>query len=212
MDDLKLYADTGEKLEELIRTVHRFSSDICMDFGLDKCAEISIKKGKKVTSEGIGVEEGMFVDMSEDSAYKYLGIEKNNCIKHKKMREKIKKEYLSRLKKICKSELSPKHKITAINQLAMPKVTYSFGIADWPQGEIDRIDDKTRQILTLHKVTYRNQCMDRIYLPRREGGLGITETNQAYRAAIVSIGQYLKYPENEYIKKVAQHHNEPWPN
>ena len=124
------------------------------------------------------------------------------------MREKIKKEYLSRLKKICKSELTPKNKITAINQLAIPLLTYGFGIIDWPQGELDRMDIKTRKILTLNKVTYRNQCMDRMYLPRREGGLGLTEINQAYRAAIVSIGQYLKSSADEIIKKVAQHHNE----
>ena len=50
MDDLKLYADSEEKLEELVRTVHRFSNDICMEFGLDKCAKSTVKKGKKVTS------------------------------------------------------------------------------------------------------------------------------------------------------------------
>ena len=66
---------------------------------------------------------------------------------------------------------------TAINQLAIPVLTYGFGIIDWPQGELDRIGVKTRKILTLNKVTYRNQCMDRMYLPRREGGLGLTEIN-----------------------------------
>ena len=37
MDDLKLYADSDEKLNELVQTVHNFSKDICMEFGLDKC-------------------------------------------------------------------------------------------------------------------------------------------------------------------------------
>ena len=58
-----------------------------MEFGLDKCAKSTIRKGKKVTSERIEVEEGKFVeDLAEDSAYKYLGIEENTGIEHKKMR------------------------------------------------------------------------------------------------------------------------------
>ncbi|XP_068206209.1 uncharacterized protein [Palaemon carinicauda] len=50
--------------------------------------------------------------------------------------------------------------------------------------------------------------MERIYLSRREGGLGLTKINQAYKEAIVSIGQYLEISEDENIKKVAQYHNE----
>ncbi|XP_064090673.1 uncharacterized protein LOC135204382 [Macrobrachium nipponense] len=117
------------------------------------------------------------------------------------------------MKKITVEKNSQKQQMPQIN-FTTEKVTevkeYSHfktpGI-DWPQVELDRMDIKTKKILTLHKVTYRHKCMDRIYLPRREGGLGLTEINQAYRAAIVSIGQYLKSSEDKNIKKVAQHHN-----
>ena len=87
------------------------------------------------------------------------------------MRKKATQEYIRRLKKICRSELSSKHKIAAINQMALPVLTYGFGIIDWPQIEIDNLDVKTRKILTMHNVLYRHQCMDRVYLPRREGGV-----------------------------------------
>ena len=104
-----------------------------MEFGLDKCSKCTIKKGKKVAAENIQLDDGNYIeDLAEDSSYKYLGIEENATIEHKQMREKVKKEYLNRLKKICKSQLTPKNKITAINQLAIPVVTYGFGIIDWP--------------------------------------------------------------------------------
>ena len=48
MDDLKLYAENDEKLNELVQIVHNFSKDICMEFGLDKCSKCTIRKGKKV--------------------------------------------------------------------------------------------------------------------------------------------------------------------
>ena len=50
-----------------------------------------------------------------------------------------------------KTELTCKNKIQAINQLAIPVVTYGFGIIDWPQKQINDIDVRTRKMLTLHK-------------------------------------------------------------
>merc|ERR1711874_852843 len=47
MDDLKLYADSEDNLEKLIKKVNAFSKDINMDFGLDKCSKCTIKKEKK---------------------------------------------------------------------------------------------------------------------------------------------------------------------
>ena len=209
MDDLKIYAESDQKLNQLVQAVHEFSRDIKMEFGLDKCSKCTIKEGKKVTSENIQVgEESYIEDLDEDTTYKYLGIEENTTIEQKKMRERISKEYLNCVKKICKSELTSKNKISAINQLTIPVVTYGFGIVDWPQGELNKLDVKTRKTLTLHKVIYRNQCLDRIYLPRREGRLGLNEVDQAYRATILSMGQYLKSSEEENMKTVAQHHNE----
>ena len=209
MDDLKIYAESNEKLAQLVEVVSEFSRDINMEFGLDKCSKCTIKKGSKIEAEDIQVGEGSYIeDLTADSTYRYLGIEENETIEHKKMREKIRKEYLRRLKKICKSDLTPKNKITAINQYAVPVVTYGFGVVNWPQVEINKLDVKTRKMLTLHKITYRNQCLDRIYLPRREGGLGLTEIDQAHKASIISISQYLESSEEEIIKIVTEHHKE----
>ena len=117
------------------------------------------------------------------------------------------KEYIKILK-ICRSELSPKNKITAINQMATPVLTYGFGFIDWPQREIDNLDVKTRKILTMHKILYRNQCMDRVYLPRREGGLGLIEINDVFRQTIINLDFYLRTTPEEHISKVKDHHQE----
>ena len=212
MDDLKIYADSDNSLNKLVQTVHRFSQDICMDFGLDKCAKCTIRQGRKAVTENIDLEDGSSIeDLQEDAAYKYLGIEESSDIQHKKMREKIHGEYVKRVKKICKTELTPKNKITAINQLAVPVVTYGFGIVNWPQNQINALDVRTRKLLTLHKVTYRNQCLDRLYLPRNEGGLGLTEINQAFRSTIVSLGQYLICNRDPLMMTVARQHTELLP-
>ena len=128
MDDLKLYAENDEKLNELVQTVHNFSKDICMEFGLDKCSKCTIRKGKKVEAQHLDLEDGARIeDLEADTTYKYLGIEENSNIEHKLMRKKIHAKYIQRVKSICKTELTTKNKITAINQLAVPVVTYGFG-------------------------------------------------------------------------------------
>ena len=58
MDDLKLYADSDPNLNKLLNIVHKFSNDIGMNFGLDKCAKCTLKKGKKAVSENFQLEDG----------------------------------------------------------------------------------------------------------------------------------------------------------
>ena len=212
MDDLKLYADNDKHLNELVQTVHNFSRDICMEFGLDKCSKCTIRTGKKVEAKHLDLEDGTQIeDLQTDLTYKYLGIEENSNIEHKLMRKKIRAQYVKRVKAICKTELTTKNKITAINQLAVPVVTYGFGIIDWPQRDINSLDVKTRKLLTLHKVIYRNQCLDRLYIPRSDGGFGLTQINQSFRTTIVSLGQYLISNPDSLMKIVTRQHKEQLP-
>ena len=209
MDDLKLYAEDEKGLEKLIGVVHEFSRDIGMEFGLEKCAKCTIKKGEKAEGANIEIAHGQFIkDLESDTNYTYLGIEENASLEHKKLREKARTEYLRRLKKICRSELSPKNKITAVNQMATPVLSYGFGIIDWPQRDIDNLDVKTRKILTMHKVLYRNQCLDRLYLPRREGGMGLIEINDAYRNTIINLDFYLKTTPDKHLQNVLKQHQD----
>ena len=46
MDDLKLFTGSDRHLETLLRTVHMFSADVGLTFGLDKCAKLSVVRGK----------------------------------------------------------------------------------------------------------------------------------------------------------------------
>jgi hypothetical protein len=45
MDDLKLIAKSEEELRKQKQTVKTFSDDIHMDYGLEKCAKIHLRKG-----------------------------------------------------------------------------------------------------------------------------------------------------------------------
>ena len=51
MDDLKIFASNDEELEGMLRTVKKFSDDIGMEFGLNKCAKASKKENYLILLE-----------------------------------------------------------------------------------------------------------------------------------------------------------------
>src|SRR6185436_15423074 len=75
MDDLKLYGKTSTELQSLLNTVRIYSSDISMEFGIDKCATLEIPRGKHVASQGITMTQGGSIkSLGIEESYKYLGI------------------------------------------------------------------------------------------------------------------------------------------
>ena len=74
MDDLKLYAKNEDQLSMLVRTVHMFSYDIDMEFGIKKCGVSTLKRGKIVRSEGIKLMDGEMMKEVGEEGHTYLGI------------------------------------------------------------------------------------------------------------------------------------------
>ena len=46
MDDHKLFGKNEKQIDSLVKTVHIFSKDIGMEFGIKKCGMLVMKKGK----------------------------------------------------------------------------------------------------------------------------------------------------------------------
>ena len=131
VDDLKLYGTSDSQLNGLISTVKKVSDDIQMEFGLDKCTKATFKRGKKVSAEGILLNDHQLIqDLDQAGTYKYLGMEEGEGVQQHQMKVKIKKEYKQQIKLVVNSELNAKNRIAAINTLAVPVVLYSYGIID----------------------------------------------------------------------------------
>ena len=153
MDDLKLYAKDDNEHEGLLRIVKAFSNDIGMEFGLRKCAKAAFKRAKLEKSDHIRLdEETMIKDLEQEKVYKYLDVDESSGIQHATMKQKLKKELVRRTRLILKIELNSKNRITAINTLAIPVITYNFNIIDWNLSEVKRLDVKLRKMMTTHSV------------------------------------------------------------
>ena len=53
MDDIKLFAQNEKELEPRIQTVRIYSQDMGMEFGIEKCAILVMKNGKRHMTEGV---------------------------------------------------------------------------------------------------------------------------------------------------------------
>ena len=117
MDDLKLLGRNENDLKNEIKIVHTISKDLNMNFSLEKCARICLKRGRVQSKMHIGnTFENDIKELDPRKAYKYLGLEESFNIQHKNEKEKLKKEYLRRLRLVLGIELSAKNKIQAIDQ------------------------------------------------------------------------------------------------
>ena len=100
MDDLKLYSSNEKELDSLVQTVHIFSKDIGMDFGIEKCAVFLIEKEKIVKSVGIELPDGKVIKSLQGvKSSKYLGILEADRFLGEETKLKVSKEHVRRLKK-----------------------------------------------------------------------------------------------------------------
>ena len=87
----------------LVSTVQILSNDIRMEFGIQKCGVLLLKRGKVVSSKGVEMPDGEIIKEVVKNEYQYLGILEYNKIKESKMKENFQKEYLRRTKLMMKS-------------------------------------------------------------------------------------------------------------
>ncbi|CAB3261268.1 unnamed protein product [Arctia plantaginis] len=117
MDDLKLLAPTELQLSALLKVTENFSNSIKMEFGVDKCAVMYVKKGEIVESEGIELSDSTKLrSLSATETYKYFGISQSLGIPESDMKETLQERFFGRLKKVLKSLLSGGNKAQPSSQ------------------------------------------------------------------------------------------------
>ena len=208
VDGLKLYGTSDNQLTRLINTVKNVSDDIKMEFGLDTCAKASFNRGKKVSAEGIPLNDSQVIqDLDQAETYRYLGMEEVEGVQHHKMKVKIRKEYKRRIKLVLKSELNARNKIAAINTLAVPVILYSNGVIDWKLDEIWDLDKLTRKQLCMNWMLAKKADVDRIYLPCQEGGRSLMILVKEYKAKMIGLQTYMTNKNDIQLQAVLRHQN-----
>ena len=124
--------------------------------------------------------------LGEKETYKYLGTLEADTIKQEEMKERIKKEYLRRTRKLLETKLCNRNLIKRINTWALSLVRYSvtFFLSAPEKNFIKWTKKKTRKLMTMHMALHPSDDVDRLYVSRKKEGRGLANVEDSVDASI----------------------------
>ena len=103
------------------------------------------------------------------------------------MKDKIKKEYLRRARKLLETKISSKILIKGKN---------TWGpFVRWTREELKKMDQSTRKLKTMNKAQHPRDDVDRLYVSRKEGGRGFASIEESFDASIQRLEEYIEKHE-----------------
>ena len=160
------------------------------------------KSGKRHMTDGMGQpNHDKIRTLRENETYKCLGILEANTIKQVEMKDKTRKEYFRRTRKLLETKLFSRNLIKGINSWAGPLIRYSGPFLKWTRDELKQMDQRTRKIMTMHKVLHPRDDVDRLYVPRK-GGRGLASIEDSVDASIQQLEDYIEKHERELITDI----------
>ena len=172
-----------------------------MEFGIEKCAMLVMEKGKIVKSVGIELPDGKVIEsLQEGESYKYLRILEADKFLEEKMKLNVSKEYIRRLRKVLKSKLNGGNLVHGVNAWAVSLLRYSVAFVSWRKSELEAIDRKTRKLFTIYGALHPKSDVDRLYIPRKEGGRGLISIKDCVELAIRGLEVYVHGCEERLIQ------------
>ena len=108
-----------------------------MEFGIGKCAMLVMKSDKRHMTDGMELpNHDKIRTLGQNETYKYLGNLEADTIKQMQMKDKIRKEYLRRTRKLLETKLPSRNLIKGINTWAVVLVRYSGPFLKWIRDEL----------------------------------------------------------------------------
>ena len=203
MDDIELFAKNEKELETLIHAVRIYSQDIGMEFGIEKCAMLVMKSGKRYMTDGMELpNHDKIRTLEENETSKYLGILEADTIKQLEMKDTIQKESLRRTRKLLETKLFGRNLIKGSNTLAVPLVRYSGPFLKWTRDELKQMDQRTRKLMSMHKALHPRDDVDRLYVSRKQGGRGLGSIEDTVDASIQRLEDYIEKHERGLITTI----------
>ena len=77
-----------------------------------------------------------------------------------------------------------------MNTYEIPILTYSFGIINWTQTELQALQTKINTAFTRHRKHHPKSAVERLILPRKEGGRGLIDIKTLHNTQIDTLRKY----------------------
>ena len=108
--------------------------------------------------------------------------------------------YHQRLRLIWSSLLSGPRKSRATNSFCVPLLSYGFGIIPWIVREIEQFNVSTRKILPATCNHHPRGAVERLYLPRILGGIGLINVENLFYRRLVIIAHHLSNSSDALVR------------
>ena len=175
-----------------------------MEFGILKCAIVSLQRGRKTRWEGIQLPNGEEVVEAGAGGYKYLGFLELDKIMFDEMKRKVKELYKKRVKLLMKTQINWKNTFQALNTWAISVIRYSVAFLDWAKQETKELDRWTRKQLIAGRVLHPKSNMMTTHIKCRYGGRGLISVEECCATELRSIDFHPVNREEELLKVVAR--------
>ena len=171
VDDLKVYQESHEILRDVNEVFVQASHDTRPCYGVSKCAEIVIERGKMARGEELEVlEERMkTMDPDQNEIYKFLRIEQADGIKTKKVFKRVKGEVNKRVKMLTNTELNDVNLVRAINTKVIPVAAYPMNVCKFNGGELKELDQVIKRELRSKNMLGKQSSDERLHIRREVG-------------------------------------------
>ena len=161
-----------------------------------------MKSGKRHLTNGMELpNQDKIRTLAENETYKYLGILETGTLKQVGMKEKIKKKNIRRTRKLLETKPCRRNLIKGINNWAVAFFRCSGPFLKWTREELKQTDQRTRKLMTTHKVLYPRDDVDKLYVSRKEGGRGLASIEDSIDASI-RLEDYIEKHEGGLITAI----------
>ncbi|XP_077232355.1 uncharacterized protein LOC143869086 [Tasmannia lanceolata] len=204
MDDLKVYSNSADNLERILEKIHRISQAISMVVNAKKCARASHEPHNAQVQIGSPIGRTPSSEATQDirslsvgETYKYLGIEQRLAIEPGQAWDRAKSKFIGTVELVWDSDLTFGQKASFTNSI-ISMMTYvtrnSFKSGGTFRSTLKRADDldlSMRKLLNKLKARYKASSVARLYLPRRQGGYGLTSVRDSVADSTIYAWAYV---------------------
>ena len=115
-----------------------------------------MKSGKRQTMKGIELPNQERIRMlGAKESYKFLGVLEADTIKQAEMKEKVRKVYIRRTRKLIKAMLCCRNLFKEINTSEIPFERNSGPFLKWTREELRQMDERARELMTAQNLTLK---------------------------------------------------------
>ena len=91
-------------------------------------------------------------------------------MKMEEIKEMVRKEYCTRIRKVLQSKLNGVDTIKAMNTWTVAAVRYTAGILDWTVNELKDMNRKIRKLMIMNHALHPKADVDKLYVSRNHAG------------------------------------------